>query len=87
MFTPEDKRRVGEVIQEAIRAAKEYKERPTEENQRKYDPLFAEIYKYFYPKVYGMVKAKIKPPGTEEDVQELCNDIFMKIRENLHNFK
>lgn len=75
---------IGKAIQEAIRAARKYKKRKTQENQSEYDERFATIYKYFYRQVYGIVRLRIE---REEDVEELCNDIFIEIRKNLHKFK
>jgi DNA-directed RNA polymerase specialized sigma24 family protein len=78
---------VGKIIPEAIQAAKAYQSEETEGNHSRYERLFADIYKYFYRTVYGRVKRKIKPPGTEGDVEELCQDIFMEVWQKLHQFQ
>ena len=74
---------MGEVIQEAIRAAKEYRKSPTPENKREYDRLFEKIYKHFYGKVYGIIRSL----ETEGDVEQLPDVIFMEIWEKLHTFQ
>jgi DNA-directed RNA polymerase specialized sigma24 family protein len=78
---------VEALVQKAIRAAKAWRKRPTPKNRERYDRLFAEIYTYFYPRVAGMVKSQIGSAGTEKDVEELCNDIWMKVWEGLHEFQ
>ena len=79
--------KVGKVIQEAVRQAKAWRKRPTRENRSEYDRLFAEIYACFYPDVYQVVNRTIRPVGTQQDIEEICNDIFTEMWEKLHKFE
>ena len=68
---------MGEVIQEAIRAAKEYRKSPTPENKREYDRLFEKIYKHFYGKVYGIIRSQ-KQKGMSSNSPTLSSWRFGK---------
>ena len=77
----------GKAIQDAIRAAKAWRKRPTLKNLEKYNLIFENLYKFFYNGVYGMIQSITDRSVTEEDIEDLCNDILIEIRENLHKFR
>ncbi len=45
---------------------------------------FGKLYDYYFPKVYGFVKAKI---ANRTDAEDVVSEIFMKVLENLPKFE
>jgi DNA-directed RNA polymerase specialized sigma24 family protein len=79
---------IGRAIQEAIRAAKEYQKSKTLENERRYRELFEPIFNYFYrPVLKRVIGIIIGWGGTREDAEDICQEIFLEIWQNLHKFK
>ena len=81
------KRQVGNIIQQAIEVAKIYHQKLNGNNESEYNRLFTTIYHTFYPKVYGLVKVKLRPHGSPGDAEEISDDILMEIWKSLHQFK
>jgi len=45
---------------------------------------FANLYDYFFPKVYGFVMSKV---GSEEIAEDIVSEVFIKLLENLHKYE
>jgi hypothetical protein len=50
------------------------------------DRRFEDIYKFFYPVVYGVIQTTLRPYGTYHDIEDLCQEVLTEIWEKRLNF-
>jgi DNA-directed RNA polymerase specialized sigma24 family protein len=72
------------IIQDAIAAAKAYRQNSNECNRERYEEAFKRLYKCYYPRRLHSIKKRCR---SEEDAEEICHDVFQYIWEHLHEFE